>query len=100
MMVEKDRKLFVDFIGLEKAYDKLDRENAVRIYRAGGHLLERIRSFYEDVSLCMNVEVSENFSVGVGDIVVYLSESQISGLHITLNSEKNSCTILSSYEFS
>lgn len=43
-------------------------KDALRIYGVDGHFLEGIRSFYKDVrlSVCVEGERSESFSVGMG----------------------------------
>ncbi len=69
--LEKDRKLFVVFMDLEKAYDRVDRKGlweTLRVYRVGRKLLEGVRSFYENASASVRVngEVSESFNVEVG----------------------------------
>lgn len=66
----EDKKLFVTFMDLEKAYEKIDRKglwDALRIYRVGGHLLEGVSSYHEDASASVmaNGELSGNFSVAV-----------------------------------
>ncbi len=68
--LEKDRKLFVAFMDLEKAYDRVDRKglwDTLRVYGVGGQLLEGLRSFYENASTFVRVngELSESFSVEV-----------------------------------
>ncbi len=55
---------------LEKAFDRVDRRrlwHTLRVYGVGGHLLEGIRSFYENASASVpvNGELSENASVEV-----------------------------------
>ncbi len=63
--------MFAAFMDSEKAYDRVDRNrlwDTLRVYGVGGHLLGRIRSFYENAnaSVHLNGELSESFSVEVG----------------------------------
>ncbi len=47
----KDKKLYVAFMDLEKAYDRVDREalwSVLKIYCVGGQLLKGIQAFYRD----------------------------------------------------
>ncbi len=56
--LEKDKKFFVAFMDLEKAYDTVDKKglwDALREYGVGGHLLEGIKSFSKDASV-YNIE--------------------------------------------
>ncbi len=58
--LEKDRKLFAAFMDLEKAYDRVDRKglwDTLRVYGVGGKLLEGIRSFYENASASVRVNI-------------------------------------------
>ncbi len=51
--LEKDKKLFAAFWGLENAYDREDKKglwDTMRVYGVGGHLLEGIGSCYENAS--------------------------------------------------
>ncbi len=69
--LEKDRKLFIAFMDLEKAYDRVDRNglwDTLTVYGMGGKLFEGIKSFYENASASVRVngELSESFSVEVG----------------------------------
>ena len=49
--VEKKREMYVCFMDLEKAYDRVDREKLFRVlYKKGvrGGLLEAVKSFYKN----------------------------------------------------
>lgn len=68
--LKKDRKLFVTFIDLEKAYDGIDRKifrNVLRIYYMESHLLVMIMFFYEGVNAAAHVNGnrSESYCVNV-----------------------------------
>ena len=69
--LDKQRDLYVAFMDLEKAYDRVDREalwKVLRIYGVGGKLLEAVRSFYQGCKACVRVgnEESDWFPVKVG----------------------------------
>ncbi len=75
MLVEKylenDRKLFAAFMDLEKAYDRVDRKGlweTLRVYGVGEQFLEGIRSFYENASASVrvNVELSGSYKAEEG----------------------------------
>ncbi len=54
----KDKELYADFMDLEMAYDRVDREalwNVLRIYGVGGQLLKGIQAFYREVNACVRV---------------------------------------------
>ena len=66
--LEKGKKMFSAFIDLEKAYDKVWREDlwsALREYGIGGRLLGSIEALYRESKACVRVEgeLSEEFSV-------------------------------------
>ena len=70
-MREKKRSLYVAFMDLEKAYDRVDREamwQVLRIYGIGGRVLSGIMSFYDEGRACVRVgnKVSESFEVKMG----------------------------------
>ena len=70
-MKEKKRKVWVAFMDLEKAYDRVDREamwQVMRIYGIGGKVLRGIMSFYDEARACVRVgnKVSESFEVKMG----------------------------------
>ena len=70
-LLEKKRRLFVAFMDLEKAYDKVERDGmwqVMRINGVGGRVLRGIKSFYDDGRACVRVggEVSESFEVKMG----------------------------------
>ena len=47
--LERNKKLYVGYMDLEKAYDRIDREGlweCLRMYGIGGRLLEAVKSFY------------------------------------------------------
>ena len=69
MMKQKD--VYMAFMDLEKAYDRVDRDalwQVLRIYGVGERLLQGVQSFYEDSKACVRTERgnSEWFSVNVG----------------------------------
>ena len=70
-MREKKKRVYVAFMDLEKAYDRVDRDamwQVMRIYGLGGRVLEGIKSFYEEGRACVRVgsELSESFEVKMG----------------------------------
>ena len=70
-MREKKKRVYVAFMDLEKAYDRVDRDamwQVMRIYGLGGRVLEGIKSFYEQGRACVRVgsELSESFEVKMG----------------------------------
>ena len=65
-MKEKGKKVWIAFMDLEKAYDRVDREalwQVLRIYGIGGRVLRGIMSFYVEGRACVRVggEISESF---------------------------------------
>ena len=60
----KKRSVYVGFIDLEKAYDRVKKEalwQVLRMYDVGGKLLSRIKSMYVHSSACVRVrELSKN----------------------------------------
>jgi len=67
----KGRKLYVAFMDLEKAYDRVDWNamwDVLKIYGVGGPLLNGIKAFYKEASACVRVdgEMSESFNIRVG----------------------------------
>ena len=67
----KKKDVYMAFMDLEKAYDRVDREalwQVMRIYGVGGRLLKGVQSFYDDSKACVRSEngISEWFSVNVG----------------------------------
>lgn len=70
-MREKKKSVYVAFMDLEKAYDRVDREamwQVMRVYGLGGRVLRGIMSFYEDGRACVRVgeKMSESFEVKMG----------------------------------
>ena len=70
-MKEKKRKVYVAFMDLEKAYDRVDRDamwQVMEIYGIGGKVLKGIKSFYEEGRACVRVgsKASESFVVRMG----------------------------------
>merc|ERR1711888_425040 len=70
-MKEKGKQVWVAFMDLEKAYDRIDRDamwQVMRIYGIGGRVLRGIMSFYDMGRACVRVgsKVSESFEVRVG----------------------------------
>ena len=67
----KDKEVFWAFMDLEKAYDRIDREDlwtVMRMYGIGGRLLEGVKSFYMNSRACVRVgnSASDWFPVNVG----------------------------------
>ena len=70
-MKEKEKRVWIAFMDLEKAYDRVDRDalwQVLRIYGIGGRVLRGIMSFYVEGKACVRVgdEVSECFEVKMG----------------------------------
>ena len=70
-MREKKKNIYVAFMDLEKAYDRVDREamwEVMRIYGIGGRVLRGIMSFYNEGRACVRVgqKVSDSFEVKIG----------------------------------
>lgn len=81
--LEKSRKLSAAFMDLQKTrkwfdvimdlnnkpYDCVDRKGLwmTKIYGMRGHLLARIRTFYEDINASVHIseELSQSFNTGV-----------------------------------
>ena len=56
---EKKRRVYVGFIDLEKAYDRVNREvlwKVLRMYDVVGKLLSVIKSMYIDSSACVRIK--------------------------------------------
>ena len=54
--LEKDKRVYAVFVDLEKAYDRVDREDlwkVLRQYGVTGKLLEAVRSMYDGTSACV-----------------------------------------------
>jgi hypothetical protein len=69
--LEKQKDLYLGFMDLEKAYDKVDREGlweVLIIYGVSGKLVQAVKSFYEESEACVRVcrEESEWFDVRQG----------------------------------
>ena len=67
----KGSEVFMAFMDLEKAYDRIDRDalwKVMGIYGIGGKLLSAVKSFYIESRACVRVgdEESEWFAVEVG----------------------------------
>ena len=57
--LEKKKKMFVAYVDLEKAYDKVCRADlwrALREYGIGGRLLGAIEALYKESKACVRVE--------------------------------------------
>ena len=69
--VDKNKSLYVAYMDLEKAYDRVDREAMWRVlgmYGINGQLLKAVQSLYENSEAYVRVcrEEGEWFEVGVG----------------------------------
>ena len=67
--------MYVGFMGLEKAYDRVNREDiwqVLRMYDVGGKLLNYIKSMSVNSLACVGVKVweSEYFRINSGVIQV------------------------------
>ena len=67
----KGKDMYFAFLGLEKAYDRVDKDamwKVLRLYGTGGRLLRRVKSLHVGSKACVGVgnEVSEWFPVRVG----------------------------------
>ena len=67
----KGKDVYFAFLGLEKVYDRVDRDamwNILGLYGFGGRLLRGVKSMYAGSKACVRVgnEVSEWFPVRVG----------------------------------
>ena len=61
--------MYGGFIDLEKAYDKVNREDlwqVLRIYDTGGKLLSGIKTLYVASSACVRVKWGENQRIRIG----------------------------------
>ena len=63
---EKKRRIYVDFISLEKAYDSVNSVNrealwqVLRMYDVGGKWSGGIKSMYVDILACVRVKGGES----------------------------------------
>ena len=69
--VGKGKNLYVAYMDLEKAYDRIDRDamwRVLRMYGVNGSLLKGIQSLYEESEACIRVcrKEGEGFGVKVG----------------------------------
>ena len=69
--VDKSKCLYVAYMDLEKAYDRVDRDAmwcVLGMYGINGQLLKAVQSLYEKSEACVRVcrEEGEWFEVGVG----------------------------------
>ena len=69
--VDKSKCLYVAYMDLEKAYDRIDRDEMWRVssmYGINEQLLKVVQSLYTGTETCVRVyrEESEWFKVGVG----------------------------------
>ena len=69
--LEKKREVYVAFMDLEKAYDRVDREamwRVLQMYGVNGRLIEAIKGFYLESKCCVRVDGKESdmFDVKVG----------------------------------
>ena len=59
---ENNRRVYVSFMDLEKAYDRVNREalwQVLRVYDVGGKLLNGIKSMYVNSLACVRIKGSE-----------------------------------------
>ena len=68
---EKKCRVYVGFIDLEKAYDRVNRKalwQVLRMYEVRGKLLSGIKNMYVDSSACVRVKggKSEEFRINIG----------------------------------
>ena len=69
--VDKNKSLYVAYMDLEKAYDRVDRETTwcvLGMYGTNGQLLKTVQRLYERSEACVRVcrEKGEWLEVGVG----------------------------------
>jgi len=67
----KGKKLYVAFMDLEKAYDRVDWDSlwdVLKIYGVGGQLLKGVKSFYKGANACVKIngKLSSSFSINAG----------------------------------
>ena len=70
-MKENKKKVYMAFMDLEKAYDRVDRESMRQLmifYGIGGRVLKGVMMFYDEGRACVRVGnmVSESFVVKMG----------------------------------
>lgn len=63
--LRKGRKMYVAFMDLEKAYDRVDRKVLWRILR-GRAATYRNKGLFRGTSAYLNRELSDGFDIGVG----------------------------------
>lgn len=59
---EKGKQLYLCFVDLEKAHDRVDRRGVweiMKMYGVGGCTLEAVKCFYEGSEVCVRVESRE-----------------------------------------
>ena len=59
---EKKRRMYVDFMDLERAYNRVNRESlwqVRRMYDVGCKLLSRVKGMYVNILSCVRVKGSE-----------------------------------------
>ena len=83
----KKCKVYVSFMNLEKAYDRVNRETlwkVLRIYDAGGKLLNGITSMYVNSLVCVIVKggESECFRIDSGVRQELISSSWLFNVYI------------------
>ena len=67
----KTRRVYIGFMDLEKAYDRVNREDlcqVLRMYEVGGKLLNGIKNMYANNLTCVRVKggKSECFRINMG----------------------------------
>jgi hypothetical protein len=69
--LERQKEVFVAFMGLEKAYDRVDRMamwEVLGMYGVGGKILGVIKNMYEESTVCVRIgrKLGRKFKVDVG----------------------------------
>ena len=71
-IIEKNKRMLMVCMDLEKAYDRVDREllwRVLRAYGVNGELIRAVRSPYDDGSACVRVQGQKSDWFGVGQRV-------------------------------
>ena len=68
-IIEKNKRMLMVCVDLEKAYDRVDREllwRVLRAYGVNGELIRAVRSLYDDGKACVRVQGQKSDWFGVG----------------------------------